>query len=126
MNNVLDNISNIANKQYLNNSFITKSGSISEIKRNLQNMYANTMRFLNNFDVCLQFVLEQEKGFVDNPKDPGGNGAKICAEVWVNELRMSDFDEKGGWAATARVTAGGDMPSRRAAAAKLSSSATAT
>ncbi|MBK7850753.1 MAG: hypothetical protein IPJ66_06280 [Bacteroidetes bacterium] len=38
-------------------------------------------------------------------KDPGGNGPKICAEVWVNELRMSDFDEKGGWAATARVTA---------------------
>ncbi|MBL0138545.1 MAG: cell surface protein SprA [Bacteroidetes bacterium] len=42
---------------------------------------------------------------VRNPKDPGGNGPKICAEVWVNELRMSDFDEKGGWAATARVTA---------------------
>lgn len=42
---------------------------------------------------------------VRNPKDPGGNGPKICAEVWVNELRLSDFDEKGGWAATARVTA---------------------
>ncbi len=26
-------------------------------------------------------------------------------EVWVNELRLSDFDEKGGWAATAKVNA---------------------
>ncbi len=41
---------------------------------------------------------------VRNPKDPNGDGPKICAEVWVNELRLSDFDEKGGWAATARVT----------------------
>ncbi len=27
------------------------------------------------------------------------------AEVWVNELRLSDFDNKGGWAANARITA---------------------
>ncbi|MFZ2796747.1 MAG: cell surface protein SprA [Prolixibacteraceae bacterium] len=26
-------------------------------------------------------------------------------EVWANELRLSEFDEKGGWAANARVTA---------------------
>lgn len=32
------------------------------------------------------------------------NGMPICAEVWFNELRLSDFDEDGGWAATARVT----------------------
>lgn len=42
---------------------------------------------------------------VRNPKSPNGTGAKLCGEVWVNELRLSDFDEKGGWAATARVTA---------------------
>ncbi|REJ83044.1 MAG: cell surface protein SprA [Bacteroidetes bacterium] len=41
---------------------------------------------------------------IRNPKDPGGDGPKICAEIWVNELRMSDFDQDGGWAATARVT----------------------
>lgn len=36
----------------------------------------------------------------------GGNddGLPICAEVWFNELRLTDFDEDGGWAATARVT----------------------
>lgn len=25
--------------------------------------------------------------------------AKKSAEIWVNELRLSDFDEEGGWAA---------------------------
>jgi len=27
----------------------------------------------------------------------------ISAEVWVNELRLSEFDEKGGWAAQANI-----------------------
>lgn len=33
------------------------------------------------------------------------NGTEKCAEIWVNELRLSDFDERGGWAALARVNA---------------------
>ncbi|MFL5765104.1 MAG: cell surface protein SprA [Bacteroidia bacterium] len=33
------------------------------------------------------------------------DGLAKCGQIWVNELRLSDFDEKGGWAATARVTA---------------------
>ena len=41
----------------------------------------------------------------DEKFDPTDDGLAKCAEVWVNELRMSDFDEKGGWAATARITA---------------------
>lgn len=28
-----------------------------------------------------------------------------AVEVWVNELRLSEFDEQGGWAANARMTA---------------------
>jgi cell surface protein SprA len=28
-----------------------------------------------------------------------------CAVIWVNELRLSEFDEKGGWAAVARMNA---------------------
>jgi cell surface protein SprA len=37
---------------------------------------------------------------VRNPKD---NGQPICGEVWVDELRLTDFDETGGWAANATV-----------------------
>ena len=42
---------------------------------------------------------------IRNPKDASGTGAKLCGEVWFNELRLSDFDESGGWASTARMTA---------------------
>lgn len=31
------------------------------------------------------------------------DGLDKCAEVWVNELRLTDFDQKGGWATTARM-----------------------
>ena len=31
------------------------------------------------------------------------DGLDKCAEVWVNELRLTDFDQSGGWASTARV-----------------------
>ncbi|NVO21635.1 MAG: cell surface protein SprA [Bacteroidetes bacterium] len=33
----------------------------------------------------------------------GDDGLAKCAEIWVNELRLTDFNEKSGWAATARV-----------------------
>lgn len=36
--------------------------------------------------------------------NPGDDGLAKDAEVWVNELRLTDFDNKGGWAATARAT----------------------
>lgn len=46
---------------------------------------------------------------VRNPKRSPTNltddGQSKCAEIWVNELRLTDFDEKGGWAATTRITA---------------------
>jgi len=35
-----------------------------------------------------------------NPKD---DGMPKCAEIWLDELRLADFDEKGGYAALGRV-----------------------
>lgn len=40
---------------------------------------------------------------IRNPESGGAKGYR-SAEVWVNELRLSDFDNKGGWAANARMT----------------------
>ncbi|HQV77890.1 MAG TPA: cell surface protein SprA [Chitinophagales bacterium] len=46
---------------------------------------------------------------VRNPKriigenDDKDDGMPKCAEIWVNELRMSGFDERMGWAALGRV-----------------------
>lgn len=47
---------------------------------------------------------------VRNPKkrlisDVGDDGLEKCAEIWVNELRLTEFDQRGGWAANARVAA---------------------
>lgn len=46
---------------------------------------------------------------IRNPKagdDPGqDDGMPKCGEIWLNELRLTDFNEQGGWAATARMTA---------------------
>ena len=45
---------------------------------------------------------------VRNPKktslDSEDDGLPKCGEIWVNELRLTDFDEYGGWAANARFT----------------------
>ena len=38
---------------------------------------------------------------VDNPERP--DGPSLSAEVWINELRLSQLDEEGAWAAIGRV-----------------------
>jgi cell surface protein SprA len=41
-----------------------------------------------------------------NPASPAGDdGMEKNAQVWFNELRLTEFDERGGWAATARMNA---------------------
>jgi cell surface protein SprA len=38
------------------------------------------------------------------PHKAGDQGATRSVEVWADELRLTDFNEKGGWAANARIT----------------------
>lgn len=38
-------------------------------------------------------------------KNPDNTGLNICGEAWFNELRLSDLDNEGGWAAVAAVDA---------------------
>lgn len=48
--------------------------------------------------------LGEVKGFlvgVENNKSDGNSN--VCAEVWINELRLSGLDEKGGWAGVGRM-----------------------
>ncbi|MCP4311872.1 MAG: cell surface protein SprA, partial [Bacteroidetes bacterium] len=43
---------------------------------------------------------------VRNPKKSGVVEMEpLCAEIWVNELRLTDFNKQGGWAATATLQA---------------------
>lgn len=40
-----------------------------------------------------------------NPENPAGNGTPVLnAQFWLNELRVSGFDNEQGWAANARST----------------------
>ncbi len=40
-----------------------------------------------------------------NSQSVNDDGQAKCAEIWVDELRLSDFNTQGGWAATARIAA---------------------
>lgn len=40
---------------------------------------------------------------IRNPKTP--DKMSHCAEVWINELRLTDFNNEGGWATTGQVQA---------------------
>ncbi|MBM3435662.1 MAG: cell surface protein SprA, partial [Bacteroidetes bacterium] len=45
---------------------------------------------------------------IRNPRkteaDLEDDGETKCAEIWVNELRLTDFNKRSGWATTARVS----------------------
>ena len=55
---------------------------------------------ISNLRVIMIGIRNRKKSNNPLPDD----GLPKSAEIWVNELRLTDFDEKGGWAATARVT----------------------
>ena len=40
-----------------------------------------------------------------NPFGVDDDGLEKCATIWANELRLSEFNEEGGWAATAQMQA---------------------
>jgi cell surface protein SprA len=44
-------------------------------------------------------ILNPAKG----PNNPTDDGGKKCGEVWFNELRLSEMNEDGGYAATAKL-----------------------
>ncbi|MDX5428538.1 MAG: cell surface protein SprA [Bacteroidota bacterium] len=56
---------------------------------------------LSNVRTIMIGIRNPKKRSVGDPDD----GMAKCAEVWVNELRLTGYDNRGGWAANARVTA---------------------
>lgn len=86
------------------NKLITSDPSVSVIKPYEKKDGKNIMRIKGNpnFANVRVFMIG-----VRNPKqDPnasGDDGLAKCAEIWVNELRLSDFDNSGGWATIGRV-----------------------
>ncbi|MFM7309939.1 MAG: cell surface protein SprA, partial [Flavobacteriales bacterium] len=58
---------------------------------------------LANVTVLMIGVRNPEK--LNNAFSTTDDGRSKCAVIWVNELRLSEFDETGGWAAVARLNA---------------------
>ncbi len=59
------------------------------------------MPSLSDVKALMIGVRNPKKQYITDKDD----GEPKCAEIWVNELRLTDFDEKSGMAATARVAA---------------------
>src|SRR3546814_9163042 len=53
----------------------------------------------------IRVVMIGVRNRLQKPSNPGDDGLPKTGQVWVNELRLSGFDEKGGWAASARLNA---------------------
>jgi cell surface protein SprA len=54
---------------------------------------------LGDVKMAMMGVMNPQK----TPNTPNDDGAKKCGEVWFNELRLSNLDESGGYAALGRV-----------------------
>ena len=92
----------------LRNQEVRKVGSnitmqdVFEVIHENYNNNQNTIKVkgnpnLGNVEVMMMGVRHKTRsGFNPGPKS---------VEVWLNELRLGDFDEEGGWAANARVSA---------------------
>lgn len=52
------------------------------------------------------YMLGLKNPWKDSPTaSPTDDGLPKYAQAWFNELRLTEFDERGGWAATARMSA---------------------
>jgi len=83
-----------------NNSTINLN-TVYTIKDGKNNIRVAGNPNLSNVNVILIGV--RNPGQQNDPEYTDDGMAK-SVEVWVNELRLSDFDEEGGWAANGRMT----------------------
>lgn len=101
-------------KQMRNAAIISGNGSVSLAKRYAvtisdpqgysRYVYVKGNPNLSAVKTIMIGIRNPHRGGTDPNPSPDDDGLTKCAEVWVNELRLADFDEKGGWAGTARVT----------------------
>ncbi|MES2628114.1 MAG: cell surface protein SprA, partial [Bacteroidota bacterium] len=88
----------------------------AKLKRNAENFNQNLPYYVSSAsdritvkgnpvlnDVRTIMIGVRKLNKANNPFIPLDRGREAFAEVWVNELRLTDFDEFGGWAAIARM-----------------------
>ena len=86
------------------NKFIREGGQIDITKIYKQRVGRNTIYVKGNPNIAniktiMLGIRNRGQGTNDLPDD----GMSKCGVVWFNELRLTEFDEKGGWAAQGRL-----------------------
>lgn len=81
-----------------------RSGANYAIPYEVKDSKGNIIKIVGNpnlgdLKMAMLGVLNPKKG----PNDLTDDGAKKCAEVWFNEMRLSNMDESGGYAAMGHV-----------------------
>ncbi len=88
------------------NSLLTNSASgVQLIKPYEEKDGNNTMKVKGNPNIAnVRVFMIGIRNNKQSPINPNDDGLAKCAEIWVNELRMAEFDNEGGWASVARIT----------------------
>ena len=81
-----------------------KSGVSYAVPYEVKDALGNTIKIVGNpnlgdVKMAMLGVLNPKK----TPNDPLDDGGKKCSEVWFNELRLSNLEESGGYAAMGKV-----------------------
>ena len=105
-NNIDLQFSKLTDMKVLRNSLLSDANSgVLLIKPYEQNDGKNTMRVKGNPNIGnVRVFMIGIRNAKQSPININDDGLAKCAEIWVNELRMSDFDNEGGWASVARIT----------------------
>jgi cell surface protein SprA len=69
----------------------------------LQQMFRQSQSNGQVYSILGNPNLAEVRGILIGVENTKANTADACADVWVNELRLSSLDEEGGWAALGRV-----------------------
>ena len=104
-NNVIIEFSDFTDAKLSRNRAALASGSsVTTQTRYAYSVGENTVYVVGNPNLSsvetIMLGVRNKKRSTDNPND---DGLTKCAEVWFNELRLTDYDDQSGWAATARV-----------------------
>ncbi|MEJ6736628.1 MAG: cell surface protein SprA [Flavobacteriales bacterium] len=105
-NNIDLQFSKLTELKVLRNSLLSVGNNgVQLIKAYEKSDGKNTLRIKGNPNFAdVRVFMIGVRNSKQTPLTVDDDGLDKCAEIWVNELRMSEFDNEGGWASVARIT----------------------
>jgi len=105
-NNIDFAFSQFTDMKILRNSLLSDpSNGVKIIKSYEKNDGKNIMKIKGNPNIAnVRVFMIGIRNNKQSPLSPNDDGLAKCAEIWVNELRLADFMNEGGWASLARIS----------------------